>query len=158
MPLITPSEVIQFAYITELDPSMIKPEVIQTCELKYIKPILSPLLYENIITNTSNYSFLISNYINPCLAFYVKHAVMNQQLLETSQYTPGADPNLSPVLVEVSTVVQLPGQHRRDALREVLVIAKYKEALLYEYVITQNYSLYEKPPSRIIAGFRVGIN
>ena len=158
MSLITPSDVISLAYITELDPSMIKPEVIQTCELKYIKPILSPPLYEDITTNIPNYSFLILNYIKPCLAFYVKHAVMNQQLLETSQYTPGADPNLSPVLVEVSTVVQLPGQHRRDALREVLVIAKYKEALLYEYVITQNYSLYEKPPSRIIAGFRVNIN
>ena len=158
MPLITSSEVIQLAYITELDPSMIKPEVIQTCQLKYIKPILSPPLYEDIISNIINYQLLIINYINPCLAFYVKHSLMNQQLLETSQYTPGTDPNLSPVLVEVSTVVQLPGQHRRDALREVLVIAKYKEALLYEYVITQNYSLYEKPPSRIIAGFRININ
>ena len=158
MPLITPSEVISLAYITELDPSMIKPEVIHTCELKYIKPILSPSLYEHIITNIPQYTSLISNYINPCLAFYVKYSIMNQQLLETSQYTPGSDPNLSPVLVEVSTVVQLPGQHRRDALREILLIAKYKEALLYEYIITQNYSLYEKPPSRIIAGFRINSN
>ena len=158
MLLITPSEVISLAYITELDPSMIKPEVIHTCELKYIKPILSAPLYEDVINDIINYQLLIINYIQPCLAFYVKYSIMNQQLLETSQYTPGSDPNLSPVLVEVSTVVQLPGQHRRDALREVLVIAKYWEVLLYEYVITQNYSLYEKPPSRIIAGFRISKN
>jgi len=158
MSLITPTEVISLAYITELDPSMIKPEVIHTCELKYIKPILSPPLYEDVKNNIPNYLFLILNFIKPCLAFYVKYSVMNQQLLETSQYTPGTDPNLSPVLVEVSTVVQLPGQHRRDAIREVLVMAKYWEALLYEYVITQNYSLYEKPSSRIIAGFRIRKN
>ncbi|TSA28899.1 MAG: hypothetical protein D4R67_02975 [Bacteroidetes bacterium] len=158
MSLISPQEVIQLAYITELDPSMIKSEVIHTCELKYIKPILSPPLYEDVISNIPHYSFLISDYIQPCLAFYVKYSIMNQQLLETSQYTPGSDPNLSPVLVEVSTVVQLPGQHRRDALREVLVIARYWETLLYEYVITQNYSLYERPPARIVAGFRISKN
>jgi len=158
MALISPTEVISLAYITELDPSMVKPKVIHTCELKYIKPILSPPLFEDVKTNIHNYSFLISEYIQPCLAFYVKYSIMNQQLLETSQYTPGIDPNVSPVLVEVSTVVQLPGQHRRDAIREVLVMAKYWEALLYEYVITQNYSLYEKPPSRIIAGFRIRKN
>jgi len=155
MSLITPAEVISLAYITELDPSMIKEEVIHTCELKYIRPILSIPLYEDILLNIPNYSFLIENYIQPCLAFYVKYSIMNQQLLETSQYTQGSDPNLSPVLVEVSTVVQLPAQHRRDALREILLIAKYKEALLYEYIISQNYSLYERPPARLVSGFRI---
>jgi len=158
MPLITPTEIIAIAYITEIDPSMIKSEVIQTCETKYIKPILSAPLYNYLLNNPTQYTTLIANYIKPCLSFYVKYSIMNQQLLETSQYTPGTDPNLSPVLVEVSTVVQLPVQHRRDALREVLLIARYKEALLHEYVITQNYTLYERPPSKIIAGFRITQN
>jgi len=158
MPLITSTEVISIAYITELDPTMIKDEIIVTAERKYIQPILSAPLYEDVVSNQQQYSTLIDQYIKPCLAFYVKFSMMNQQLLETSQYTPGADPNLSPVLVEISTAVLLPKDHRRDALREVLQIAKYKEALLYEYVITQNYTLYEKPNSRRVSGFRISMN
>lgn len=158
MSLITPSEVIALAYITELDPAMIKPEVINTAEKKYIKPILSTPLYEDVVTNPTHYSLLITNYIQPCLAFYVKYTMMNQQLLETSQYTPGVNPSLSPVLVEISTAVLLPKEHRRDAILEVLKIAQHKEALLYEFVITQNYSLYETPTSRRISGFRISLN
>jgi hypothetical protein len=158
MPLITSTEVISIAYITELDPTMIKDEVIATAERKYIRPILSVQLYEDVVANQQQYSTLIEQYVKPCLAFYVKFSMMNQQLLETSQYTPGADPSLSPVLVEISTAVLLPKDHRRDALREVLLIAKYKEVLLYEYVINQNYTLYEKPNSRRINGFRISMN
>jgi len=158
MTLITSTEVISLAYITELDPTMIKDEVIVTAERKYIRPILSAPLYEDVLANQQQYSTLIDQYVKPCLAFYVKFSMMNQQLLETSQYTPGADPSLSPVLVEISTAVLLPKDHRRDALREVLLIAKYKEALLYEYVISQNYTLYEKPNSRRINGFRISMN
>ncbi len=158
MPLITSTEVISIAYITELDPTMIKDEIIATAERKYIRPILSVPLYEDVIANQQQYSTLIEQYVKPCLAFYVKFSMMNQQLIETSQYTPGADPSLSPVLVEISTAVLLPKDHRRDALREVLLIAKYKEALLYEYIVTQNYSLYEKPNSRRISGFRISMN
>lgn len=158
MPLITSTEVISIAYITELDPTMIKDEIIATAERKYIRPILSVPLYEDVVANQQQYSTLIEQYVKPCLAFYVKFSMMNQQLIETSQYTPGADPSLSPVLVEISTAVLLPKDHRRDALREVLLIAKYKEALLYEYIVTQNYSLYEKPNSRRISGFRISMN
>ena len=158
MPLITSTEVISIAYITELDPTMIKDEIIATAERKYIRPILSVPLYEDVVANQQQYSTLIEQYVKPCLAFYVKFSMMNRQLIETSQYTPGADPSLSPVLVEISTAVLLPKDHRRDALREVLLIAKYKEALLYEYIVTQNYSLYEKPNSRRISGFRISMN
>jgi hypothetical protein len=158
MPLITPSEIISLAYITELDPGMIKEEVISTTEHKFIKPILSTPLYTDVQANPQRYHTLIEQYIKPCLAFYVKYSVMNQQLLETSQYTPGIDPALSPVLVEISTAVLLPKEHRRDAIREVLILAKYKEALMYEYIITQNYTLYEKPTTRRISGFRVSLN
>ena len=158
MPLITATETIAIAYITELDPTMIKDEIIVTAERKYIRPILSAPLYEDVVANQQQYSTLIDQYVKPCLAFYVKFSMMNQQLLETSQYTPGADPNLSPVLVEISTAVLLPKDHRRDALHEVLLIAKYKEALLYEFIVTQNYTLYEKPNSRRINGFRISMN
>ena len=85
MSLITPSEVVSIAYITEIDPSMVKTEIILAAETRFIKPILTPPLYNEVINNIINYQLLIVNYIQPCLAFYVKYTMMNQQLLETSQ-------------------------------------------------------------------------
>ena len=155
MSLITSSEVISLAYVTELDPTMIKSEVIQTSELKYVKPVLTSALYDDVVANPDNYATLISSYIKPCLAFFVKYAMINQQLLETAQYTPGAEPSLSPALVEISTAVLLPRDHRRDTMQEVLSIALSKQTLLQEYVITQNYALYTAPLSKRISGFRI---
>ena len=155
MSLITSTEVIALAYVTELDPTMIKDEVIQTSELKYVKPVLTSALYDDVVANPDNYATLISSYIKPCLAFFVKYAMINQQLLETAQYTPGADPSLSPALVEISTAVLLPRDHRRDTMQEVLSIARSKQTLLQEYVIAQNYPLYTAPLSKRISGFRI---
>lgn len=155
MALISSTEVISLAYVTELDPTMIKSEVIQTAELKYVKPVLTSALYDDVVTNPANYSTLITSYIKPCLAFFVKYAMINQQLLETAQYTPGADPSLSPALVEISTAVLLPRDHRRDTMQEVLSIARSKQTLLQEYVIAQNYALYTAPLSKRISGFRI---
>ena len=158
MSLITQSEVITLAYVTEIDPSMIKAEVIRSAELKYIKPVLTSALYDDVVADSGSYTTLLSNYIKPCLAFFVKYAMLNQQLLETSQYTPGADPSVSPVLVEISTAVLLPRDHRRDTMREVLSIACSKQALLHEYVISQGYPLYSAPTSKRISGFIISTN
>ena len=155
MSLISSTEVISLAYVTELDPSMIKAEVIQTSELKYVKPVLTAALYDDVVASPGDYTTLITSYIKPCLAFFVKYAMLNQQLLETAQYTPGADPSLSPALVEISTAVLLPRDHRRDTMQEVLSIARSKQALLQEYVIAQNYPLYLAPVSKRVSGFRI---
>ena len=155
MSLISSTEVISLAYVTELDPSMIKAEVIQTAELKYVKPVLTAALYDDVVASPGDYTTLITSYIKPCLAFFVKYAMLNQQLLETAQYTPGADPSLSPALVEISTAVLLPRDHRRDTMQEVLSIARSKQALLHEYVIAQNYALYSTPVSKRVSGFRI---
>ena len=155
MSLISSTEVISLAYVTELDPSMIKAEVIQTSELKYVKPVLTAALYDDVVASPGDYTTLITSYIKPCLAFFVKYAMLNQQLLETAQYTPGADPSLSPALVEISTAVLLPRDHRRDTMQEVLSIARSKQALLQEYVIAQNYALYLAPVSKRVSGFRI---
>jgi len=155
MALILSTEVVTLAYVTEIDPTMIKSEVILNSELKYIKPVLTPLLYSDVVDNPGSYATLISDYIKPCLAFFVKYAMLNQQLLETTQYTPGADPSLAPSLVEISTAVLLPRDHRRDTIREVLSIACSKQALLQEYVISQEYTLYSAPVSKRVSGFRI---
>ena len=155
MSLISSTEVISLAYVTELDPSMIKAEVIQTAELKYVKPVLTAALYDDVVASPGDYTTLITSYIKPCLAFFVKYAMLNQQLLETAQYTPGADPSLSPALIEISTAVLLPRDHRRDTMQEVFSIARSKQTLLQEYVIAQNYALYLAPVSKRVSGFRI---
>ncbi len=155
MSLISSTEVISLAYVTELDPSMIKAEVIQTSELKYVKPVLTAALYDDVVASPGDYTTLITSYIKPCLAFFVKYAMLNQQLLETAQYTPGADPSLSPALIEISTAVLLPRDHRRDTMQEVFSIARSKQTLLQEYVIAQNYALYLAPVSKRVSGFRI---
>ena len=155
MSLISSTEVISLAYVTELDPSMIKSEVIQSAELKYVKPVLTAALYDDVVASPGDYTTLITSYIKPCLAFFVKYAMLNQQLLETAQYTPGADPSLSPALIEISTAVLLSRDHRRDTMQEVLSIARSKQALLQEYVIAQNYALYSAPVSKRVSGFRI---
>ncbi|MCX6280183.1 MAG: hypothetical protein NT004_19135 [Bacteroidetes bacterium] len=158
MSLISASDVISLAYLTEIDRTLVKDEVIQTAELKYIKPVLTSTLYADVVTNSGNYSILISEYIKPCLAFFVKASLLNQQLLETAQYTPGADPAVSPSLIEVTTAVLIPPGHRRDTLKEVLSIAYAKQSILKEYVIAQNYPLYTIPTSRRVSGFRITTN
>jgi hypothetical protein len=75
--------------------------------------------------------------------------------LETAQYTPGADPSVSPSLIEVTTAVLIPPGHRRDTLKEVLSIAYAKQSILKEYVTAQNYPLYTHPTSRRVSGFRI---
>lgn len=158
MPLISASDVISLAYLTGIDRSLVKDEVIITAELKYIKPALTAALYADIIVNPASYATLISDYIKPCLAFFVKASLLNQQLLETAQYTPGADPAASHSLIEVTTAVLIPPGHRRDTLKEVLSIAYAKLTILREYVIAQNYPLYTIPASRRVAGFRITTN
>jgi len=155
MSLITATEVITAAYVTEIDRSMIKEEVILTAELKYIKPVLTASLYDDVVSNPGSYTTLIGTYIKPCLAFFVKASMLNQQLLETAQYTPGSDPSVSPSFIDITTAVLIPPAHRRDALKEVLTIAFAKQALLQEYVIAQAYPLYAIPVSKRVSGFRI---
>ena len=80
MSLISATEVIALAYVTELDPTMIKSEVIQTAELRYVKPILTAALYEDVVSNPEDYATLITSYIKPCLAFFVKYAMLNRHI------------------------------------------------------------------------------
>ncbi|MCX6241900.1 MAG: hypothetical protein NTX43_08860, partial [Bacteroidetes bacterium] len=96
-----------------------------------------------------------SIYIGDDWSIRLVFPMLNQQLLETAQYTPGADPSLSPALIEISTAVLLPRDHRRDTMQEVFSIARSKQALLHEYVIAQNYALYSAPASKRVSGFRI---
>ncbi len=154
-PLITPSEIISLSYITELDPAMIKETFITTAQVQYIKPALTLPLYNDVVQNPAAplYIELINDYIKPCLAWFVKGNMLNQQLLETSQYTPGSDPSLAQSLMDVSNAVMISPQHRRDVIKEVFTTARYKLKLLTDHLQTQNYPLYTPKKQTLINGF-----
>ena len=153
--LMSPLEIISIAYITELDPAMIKDSFILTAQVQYIKPVLTAPLYDDVLLDPSGalYGTLVEDYIKPCLAYYVKGNMLNQQLLETSQYTTGSDPALAQSLMDVSTAVMISPEHRRDIVKEVFAMAKYKLDLLVAYLIEQEFPLYTLPTSRRIGGF-----
>ena len=153
--LMTPLEIISIAYITELDPAMIKDSFILTAQVQYIKPVLTAPLYDDVLLDPSGalYGTLVEDYIKPCLAYYVKGNMLNQQLLETSQYTTGSDPALAQSLMDVSTAVMISPEHRRDIVKEVFAMAKYKLDLLVAYLIEQEFPLYTLPTARRVSGF-----
>ncbi len=155
--LMTPLEIISIAYITELDPAMIKDSFILTAQVQYIKPALTAPLYDDVLLDPTGtlYGTLVEDFIKPCLAYYVKGNMLNQQLLETSQYTTGSDPALAQSLMDVSTAVMISPEHRRDIVKEVFAMAKYKLDLLIAYVIEQEFPLYTLPTTRRIAGIRI---
>jgi hypothetical protein len=153
--LMTTLEIISLAYITELDPAMIKDSFILTAQVQYIKPALTAPLYDDVLLDPAGalYGTLVDDYIKPCLAYYVKGNMLNQQLLETSQYTTGSDPALAQSLMDVSTAVMISPEHRRDIVKEVFAMAKYKLDLLIDYLVVQEFPLYTLPVSRRISGF-----
>jgi len=153
--LMTPIEIITIAYITELDPAMIKDSFILSAQVQYIKPALTAPLYDDVVLDPSGalYGSLVNDYIKPCLAYYVKGNMLNQQLLETSQYTTGSDPSLAQSLMDVSNAVMISPEHRRDVVKEVFSMAKYKLDLLAAYIIEQEFPLYTVPTTRRINGF-----
>jgi len=155
--LMSPLEIISIAYITELDPAMIKDSFILTAQVQYIKPVLTAPLYDDVLLDPSGalYGTLVEDYIKPCLAYYVKGNMLNQQLLETSQYTTGSDPALAQSLMDVSTAVMISPEHRRDIVKEVFAMAKYKLDLLIAYLVEQEFPLYTLPTARRIAGIRI---
>ena len=153
--LMTPLEIITIAYITELDPAMIKDSFILNTQVQYIKPALTTPLYDDVLLDPTGslYAPLVDDYIKPCLAYFVKATMLNQQLLETSQYTSGSDPALAQSLMDVSTAVMISPEHRRDIVKEVLAMAKYKLSLLTAYIIEQEFPLYTIPTARRVSGF-----
>ncbi|MBV5267007.1 MAG: hypothetical protein JZU67_00485, partial [Burkholderiaceae bacterium] len=63
MSLVTSSEVNTLAFITPIDPLLILPEFIITAEKNYIIPVITRTVYDDIVSNPSNYTTLLDVYI-----------------------------------------------------------------------------------------------
>ena len=81
--LITANEVISKAFIhSNIDPSLIKAEFVEVCQVENIEPILGKDLYNEIVTQnnsntlSANNQTLLNSYIKPALAFFVARDIL----------------------------------------------------------------------------------
>jgi hypothetical protein len=137
MSLITPSEVNSISFISPISESMILSDIITYAENRYILPIITAPLSDDIAANPGAYTTLVNVYIKPCLAFYVKYALFNQYITENH------------------LTIDIKNWARRDVLREIFAIAETKKAELLAYLALGYFPLYTKTERKRIAGFAI---
>lgn len=75
--LITKAEVISLVFIDQnLNQTKIKDALLQVAHLEFIKPFLGEDFYDDLMANPAKnvgYSTLITDYLKPALAYYVKY-------------------------------------------------------------------------------------
>jgi hypothetical protein len=152
--LITPLEVISFAYITNLDETLIKEEIISSAQYTYIRPILTEPLYNDVVANPIDYSALIGKFIKPCLAFYVKYLIYSQQLFESAAYS-SPDPTKAKELIDPSNAALITNEVHQNIINDILFIARQKEQELIADLIASQYPLYEQPTTKRISGILI---
>jgi hypothetical protein len=149
--IISKSDIISLAYITNIDETLIKDDVIELAVQSHLIPILGAAFYNEILYNSVPYTSLLDKYIKPFLAHYVKYLLYNQQLFETAQYsTP--DPAKAQELIDPSIVPGIDPAIHWSILKNILYIARQKEQLLVNHLNTGIYHLYTVPTSKRISG------
>lgn len=134
--LISPAEVNALAFITPINSALILPEIIAAAETRYLVPVITQLVYEDIFVNPAFYESLLKVYIKPYLAFCVKLLCYTQYLTE-------------------STLLTVPFQQRWDMTEELLWITKTKRRALFDHLDASRYPLYAAPLNGRISGFIV---
>ncbi|MEI6750021.1 MAG: hypothetical protein WCM93_12750 [Bacteroidota bacterium] len=115
---------------------LIAEDLIQTATEIYIIPAITQEYYDIIKADTSEtYADLIANYIVPCLTYYTKYLVYNQQITELEKYSISKD-------------------QREAHLSSLLYIAKRKRALLIAQLSKYTFiSASQNTTTRRIGGF-----
>jgi hypothetical protein len=137
MPLISATEVSQIAFVNSLDPALILPAFISSAENKYIVPLVTQTVVNDIAVAPGEYTILVNDYIKPYEAFCIKYMFYNQLLTETDTF-PTSD------------------AQRTAALQEVLEIMEVYRDLLSTYL---NDNVFETPAvstTQMVSGFRIG--
>ena len=80
----TPTEVISEAYKRSISTNLISTTDIEATEFKYIRPALTENLYNYIVANSGSYSTLLTTYLKPCLAYFVKFETFDEIDVEIS--------------------------------------------------------------------------
>jgi len=125
MSFITPQEVKDLTALICLDNDLLA--IISSVEVKFIIPIITKPVYDDIAIKPDIYSVLLQVYIKPYLAFCVRQ-------LYSSQY-------LSEALA--------------DETKDLGVLVETKKNLLVNHLISGIYPLYVIPKKKQISGFLI---
>ena len=111
---------------------------IAAAEDKYLIPVLTKPLYDDIIANPATYNVLTEKYIAPCLIDFTRLLLFNQYLSDNS-------------------TLSVSDQLRRDTLHDLSSSANFKLKLLADHLKTGIYHLYIAPvvSKRKISGFLI---
>jgi hypothetical protein len=152
--LIDARETIELAYITLIDDTLIKDEIIDTAEKTWIKPVLSEPLYNAVTADPSAFTLLINSYIKPCLAFYVKYLIYSQQIFETAEYS-SPEQNKAVKLFDPAAAPLITWRTHYNIIRSILFIARQKEQILKDHINSMSYEAYVKPIKRRVSGILI---
>ncbi len=134
MSLLTANEVNKIAFITPIDSALIREEIIQVAETKYIIPAITKPVYDDLSVHPGIYATLISDYIKPYLAYCVKFLLYSQYFSEALS-SPNQD------------------KSRDDLANETNVIIQAKKDLLKIQLASGIYPIYCLPAKKRISGF-----
>jgi hypothetical protein len=152
--IISKSDIISLAYITNIDEALIKDDIIELAVQSHLVPILGETFYNEILYNSVPYTSLLDKYIKPYIAHQVKYQLYSQQLFETAHYS-SPDPSKAEELIDTSIVATLNFDIYRFILKNLLHIARQKEQLLINYLNQGHYELYTKPATQRISGILI---
>jgi hypothetical protein len=132
MALMTVAEVITAAYTRNVDTNQLKTSDIEMAQFEYIRPVLTENLYDLVVAApTTTYSTLVTTYIKPCLAYFVKYLTFE------SFYTEVSDRGINHLTGD--NIQTVSSQARSDAKAEVLHKAQILEEKLLDYVQAQYF-------------------
>lgn len=146
---ITATEVITLSFNRIIENTKILDNDIASSEWRYIRPILTNNLFEDIKANPGNYTDLINDFIKPALAYYVKFHLL---------------PELMFTLSDRGSFVQTAGdtnvmtdEQRRVYIDSVLEKANSLAVKLKDYIIENGLIRYA-PESEILGGLLITHN
>jgi len=149
MALITAEETVQIAFNRQIDASLIKDADIDVAEWKYIKPLLTDDLYEDVIANESSYTNLLK-FIKRALAFYLKAIIIDDIAYELG--------DRGGFQLQADDAVPITNEGRRAMKQSSLMKANELASIALNYVIKQEYEKYERGAtlrSKQIGGFLI---
>jgi hypothetical protein len=136
MPLITAQEINSIAFNEPIDLALITDDIISTVEIKYLIPIITKLVYDDLSVHPNNYTTFINNYLKPYCAFHVKFVIYSQYLTKS---------NVNQETVNEIDII----------IKETYNMLEVKKSLLVNILLSGNYPLYKSSIQKRINGFLV---
>ena len=96
--LITTAEINTLAFLTPIDVSYFKTNIMYAAQERYLRNILSDTLIDSVIADPTSFPILLENYIKPYLAYQIKSLTFS--LLESELAIDEAFTNISQAIIQ----------------------------------------------------------